>query len=38
VWADGLGLGVEERKVVAKMKEPTLDNIHGRVVGITSQL
>jgi hypothetical protein len=38
VWADGLGSSVEERKVVAKMKEPTLDNIHGRVVDITSQL
>ena len=38
VWADRLGLSVEERKVLEKMKEPTLDNIHGKVVDITSQL
>jgi hypothetical protein len=38
VWADRLGLSVEERKVLEKMKEPTLDNIHGKVVDVTSQL
>lgn len=38
VWADGLGLSIEERKVLEKMKVPTLDNIHRKVVDITSQL
>ena len=38
VWAEGLELSAEERKVVEKMKEETLDNIHGKVVDSTSQL
>lgn len=36
--ADWLGLTVEKRNAVGKMKERTLDTIYGKAVGAISQL